>query len=140
MRGAEVLGDLGDVAVHPADERYQALVGREIILPLMDRPIPVVADDHVNPEFGTGAVKVTPAHDPNDYEASQRTGLPVMQVIDAKGRMCAPAPAKYVGMTVDEARKAVVADLEAGTSDPPSDLIEDIAIALGRRLKDFAVE
>jgi valyl-tRNA synthetase len=112
-RPETMLGDTG-VAVHPKDARYTAIVGRQVTLPLTGRTIPVVADSFVDPAFGSGAVKVTPAHDVNDYEASQRTGLPVMQVIDAKGRMCAPAPAKYVGMTVDEARKSVVADLEAG--------------------------
>jgi valyl-tRNA synthetase len=112
-RPETMLGDTG-VAVNPKDARYAAVAGRQLTLPLTGRTIPVVADSFVDPEFGSGAVKVTPAHDVNDYEAAQRTGLPIMQVIDAKGRMCAPAPAKYVGMTVDEARKAVVADLEAG--------------------------
>jgi len=112
-RPETMLGDTG-VAVHPDDARYQHLIGKLVELPLTGRRIPIVADTFVDPEFGSGAVKVTPAHDPNDYECSLRTGLPVMQVIDAQGRIQAPAPAKYVGLTVDEARKAVVADLEAG--------------------------
>ena len=112
-RPETMLGDTG-VAVHPDDERYKDLVGVRVMLPLTGRTIPVVADTFVDPTFGSGAVKVTPAHDPNDYECSLRTGLEVLQVIDAKGRIQAPAPASYVGMTVEEARKAVVADLEAG--------------------------
>src|SRR5690242_3943950 len=111
-RPETMLGDTG-VAVHPTDARYQAVVGKPVVLPLTGRTIPIVADTFVDPAFGSGAVKVTPAHDPNDYECSLRTGLPVLQVIDLRGRMCAPAPDKYVGMTVEEARKAVVADLEA---------------------------
>jgi len=112
-RPETMLGDTG-VAVNPTDERYTALVGKQVELPLTGRTIPIVADSFVDKEFGTGAVKVTPAHDVNDYEAAQRTNLAILQVIDAKGRMMAPAPAKYVGMTVDGARKAVVEDLEAG--------------------------
>ncbi len=112
-RPETMLGDTG-VAVHPDDERYKALVGKQLELPLSGRTIAIVADTFVDPAFGSGAVKVTPAHDPNDYEASQRTGLPILQVIDTYGKICAPAPAKYVGMTVEEARAAVVADLEAG--------------------------
>ena len=111
-RPETMLGDTG-VAVHPDDERYKHLVGRRVELPLTGRTIPIVADTFVDPEFGSGAVKVTPAHDVNDYECSQRCGLEILQVIDRKGRMQAPAPEKYVGLTIDEARKLVVADLEA---------------------------
>ncbi|HSD88284.1 MAG TPA: valine--tRNA ligase, partial [Kofleriaceae bacterium] len=89
--------------------------------PLTGRQIPIVPFDlnrdgkaWPDPAFGSGAVKITPAHDPNDYEASQIANLPVLQVIDPKGKMCAPSPDKYIGMSVDDARKAVVADLEAG--------------------------
>ncbi|HUQ01821.1 MAG TPA: valine--tRNA ligase [Kofleriaceae bacterium] len=110
-RPETMLGDTG-VAVHPDDERYKDLIGKEVELPLTGRRIPIVADTFVDKEFGSGAVKVTPAHDFNDFECSQRTGLAVIQVIDARGKMSAPAPDKYVGMSVDEARKAVVADLE----------------------------
>jgi valyl-tRNA synthetase len=119
-RPETMLGDTA-VAVHASDERYKHLHGRMLELPLTGRQIPIVAFDLVrdgkpwpDPAFGSGAVKITPAHDPNDYDASQIAKLDVLQVIDTKGRMCAPAPDKYVGMTVDEARKAVVADLEAG--------------------------
>jgi len=111
-RPETMLGDTG-VAVHPDDERYRHLVGKEVELPLTGRRIPIVADTFVDPEFGSGAVKVTPAHDFNDYECGQRTGLAIIQVIDAKGLMMAPSPDKYIGLTVERARKAVVADLEA---------------------------
>ena len=112
-RPETMLGDTA-VAVHPDDERYKAVVGKLVHLPLTGRQIPIVADTWPDPAFGSGAVKVTPAHDPNDFEIGQRAGLEIIQVIDPKGRMCDPSPAKYVGMTVDEARKAIVADLEAG--------------------------
>ena len=111
-RPETMLGDTA-VAVNPSDVRYTDAIGKLVTLPLTGRQIPIIADAWPDPEFGSGAVKVTPAHDPNDYEIGQRAGLPVIQVIDAKGRMCAPAADKYVGLTVDEARKAVVADLEA---------------------------
>jgi valyl-tRNA synthetase len=112
-RPETMLGDTG-VAVHPDDERYAAVVGKAVVLPLTGRTIPIVSDRFVDPEFGSGAVKVTPAHDPNDYECALRTSLAVLQVIDPRGRIQDPAPPAYVGLTVEEARKAVVADLEAG--------------------------
>ena len=134
-RPETMLGDTG-VAVHPDDERYKDLVGQEVELPLTGRRIPIVADTFVEKEFGSGAVKVTPAHDFNDHECSLRTGLPALQVIDAHGKLCAPAPAKYVGMSVDEARKEVVADLEAlgllGT-------IKDHKVPRGRSQRSGAV-
>jgi valyl-tRNA synthetase len=134
-RPETMLGDTG-VAVHPDDERYKDLVGKEVALPLTGRRIPIVADTFVDKEFGSGAVKVTPAHDFNDFECSQRTGLAVIQVIDAHGKICAPAPDKYVGMSVDDARKAVVADLEAlellGT-------IKDHKVPRGRSQRSGAV-
>src|SRR5687768_12104297 len=97
-RPETMLGDTA-VAVHPDDERYKAVVGKLVHLPLTGRQIPIVADTWPDPAFGSGAVKVTPAHDPNDFEIGQRAGLEIIQVIDPKGRMCDPAPAKYVGMT-----------------------------------------
>ncbi len=119
-RPETMLGDTA-VAVNVNDPRYTHLHGKQVELPLTGRTIPIVAIElnrqgkiWPDPEFGSGAVKVTPAHDPNDHEASQVAGLPVLQVIDFAGKMMAPAPGKYVGMTVDEARKAVVEDLEAG--------------------------
>jgi valyl-tRNA synthetase len=119
-RPETMLGDTA-VAVHAKDERYASMHGKQIELPLTGRTIPIVPIDIIrdgkawpDPAFGTGAVKVTPAHDPNDYAVSQIANLPVLEVIDRQGKMMAPAPAKYVGMTVEQARKAVVADLEAG--------------------------
>ena len=111
-RPETMLGDTA-VAVHPDDERYKHLVGQEVALPLTGRRIPIVADSFVDPAFGSGAVKITPAHDENDFECALRLGLPDLQVIDRKGRMQAPAPEKYVGLSTDQARKAVLADLEA---------------------------
>jgi len=117
-RPETMLGDTG-VAVHPSDERYKHLHGKSVKLPLTDREIPIVPVEikmrgkvFPDPAFGTGAVKVTPAHDPNDYLVSQAANLPIIDVIDKHAKMIAPAPAKYVGMTVNECRKAVVADLE----------------------------
>ncbi|MFT4266381.1 MAG: valine--tRNA ligase [Xenophilus sp.] len=106
---------LGDVAVmvHPEDERYTALIGRNVKLPLVDRFIPVIADDYVDRAFGTGVVKVTPAHDHNDYAVGQRHGLPVIGVLTLDAKINENAPEKYRGMDRFAARKAVVADLEA---------------------------
>jgi len=112
-RPETMLGDTA-VAVHPDDERYSALIGERVQLPLSDREIPVIGDDIlVKIGFGTGAVKVTPAHDPNDFETGKRHQLELLQIIDFEGKIQAPAPAKYVGMTVKQARKAVLDDLEA---------------------------
>jgi len=110
-RPETMLGDTG-VAVHPDDERYKDLIGKTVQLPLTDREIPIVADTFVDPEFGSGAVKVTPAHDFNDFECGKRCGLEALSIIDTKGELIDPAPEKYRGMTVAEARKAVVADLD----------------------------
>ena len=106
---------LGDVAVmvHPDDERYAALIGRQVSLPLVGREIPVIADAYVDREFGTGVVKVTPAHDANDYAVGQRHGLPMIGVLTLDARINDNAPAAYQGMDRFEARKRIVADLEA---------------------------
>ncbi|WP_421956229.1 valine--tRNA ligase [Polaromonas sp.] len=106
---------LGDVAVmvHPEDERYKHLVGKLVKLPLCDRDIPVIADDYVDKEFGTGVVKVTPAHDTNDYAVGQRHNLPIIGVLTLDAAINDNAPVKYRGMDRFVARKAVVADLEA---------------------------
>ena len=105
---------LGDVAVmvHPEDERYRHLIGKEVVLPLCDRNIPVIADDYVDKEFGTGVVKVTPAHDTNDYAVGQRHHLPIIGVLSLDAAINDNAPEKYRGMDRFVARKAVVADLE----------------------------
>ncbi len=106
---------LGDVAVmvHPEDERYKHLIGKMVNLPLCDRQIPVIADEYVDREFGTGVVKVTPAHDQNDYAVGQRHKLPMICVLTLQATVNDNAPAKYQGMDRFVARKAVVADLEA---------------------------
>ncbi len=106
---------LGDVAVmvHPEDERYSALIGKQVHLPLCGRTIPVIADDYVDKAFGTGVVKVTPAHDTNDYQVGQRHQLPIIGVLNLDATINANAPEKYRGLDRFVARKAVVADLEA---------------------------
>ncbi len=106
---------LGDVAVmvHPEDERYAALVGRTVTLPLVGREIPVIADDYVDREFGTGVVKVTPAHDANDYAVGQRHGLPAIGVLALDATVNDHAPEAYRGLDRFEARRRIVADLEA---------------------------
>ncbi|WTJ29461.1 valine--tRNA ligase [Streptomyces luteogriseus] len=109
-RAETMLGDTA-VAVHPDDERYKHLVGRRIALPLTGRTIPVVADTHVDPEFGTGAVKVTPAHDPNDFAIGQRHGLESLTVMDERGVITAHGP--FEGLDRFEARSAIVAALRA---------------------------
>jgi valyl-tRNA synthetase len=107
-RAETMLGDTA-VAVHPDDERYAHLVGREVELPLTGRRIPIVADTHVDPAFGSGAVKVTPAHDPNDFEIGQRHDLPSLTVLDERGVITAPGP--FEGLDRFEARPAIVAAL-----------------------------
>ena len=110
-RPETMMGDTG-VAVNPNDERYKHLVGKTCILPLMDREIPIVADEYVEMDFGTGCVKMTPAHDPNDFEVGLRHNLDTIRVLDDNGKVNANG-GKYEGMDRYEARKAVVADLEA---------------------------
>ena len=107
---------LGDVAlmVNPADERYTALVGKQVILPLVGKHIPVIADDYVDKEFGTGVVKVTPAHDANDYAVGQRHDLPIVGVLALDATINDNAPAAYRGLDRFVARKKIVDDLEAG--------------------------
>ncbi len=111
-RPETMLGDTA-VAVNPADERYKALVGKTLRLPLTDREIPVVADEYVDMEFGTGCVKITPAHDPNDFEVGKRHDLPVIRVMNDDGTMNEQAGG-YAGQDRYAARKNIVADLEAG--------------------------
>ena len=109
-RPETMLGDTA-VAVNPKDERYQDLVGKTLKLPLTDREIPVVADEYVDMEFGTGCVKITPAHDPNDFEVGKRHNLPEIVMLNDDGTIAAPG--KYQGMDRYEARKAMVADLDS---------------------------
>ncbi len=109
-RPETMLGDTA-VAINPKDSRYIDLHGKNVMLPLMDREIPIILDEIADPQFGSGAVKLTPAHDPNDFEAGKRHNLPRIQVIDEQGRMT-PAAGSYAGLDRFEARKRVVADLE----------------------------
>jgi valyl-tRNA synthetase len=111
-RPETMLGDTG-VAVHPSDERYRAILGKKVRLPLTEREIPVVADHFVDPKFGTGCVKLTPAHDPNDHAAGARLGLDSITVIGFDAKMTAAAGEKYAGLDRFACRKAVLADLEA---------------------------
>lgn len=110
-RPETLLGDTA-VAVNPDDERYTDLIGKMLVLPLTGREIPVVADAYVDKEFGTGCVKITPAHDPNDFEVGKRHNLPEINIMNDDATICLPG-SKYDGMERYEARKAIVADLEA---------------------------
>jgi valyl-tRNA synthetase len=111
-RPETMLGDTA-VAVHPEDERYKHLVGKQIKLPLTDRLIPIIADAYVDPEFGSGCVKITPGHDFNDYEIGKRHNLPLINIFDANAALNDEAPPAYRGLDRFEARKRVIADLEA---------------------------
>jgi valyl-tRNA synthetase len=125
-RPETMLGDAA-VAVHPEDERYQHLVGQSVILPLMNREIPVIADTYVDREFGTGVVKITPAHDPNDFEVGKRHSLPEIEVMTGDAHMSAAA-GKYAGLDRFVARAQIVSDLqELGLLEK----IEDITHAVG---------
>ncbi len=111
-RPETMLGDTA-VMVHPEDERYKAMIGKMVKLPLTEREIPIIADSYVDLEFGTGCVKVTPAHDFNDYAVGQRHGLPMISILTLDAKINDAAPEKYRGLDRFDARKAVVADLEA---------------------------
>jgi len=111
-RPETMLGDVA-VAVNPTDERNKHLIGKQVVLPLTGRTIPVIADDYVDPEFGTGCVKITPAHDFNDYKIGQRHGLPQINVLTLKAEINDNAPEAYRGLDRFEARKRVLADLQS---------------------------
>ena len=111
-RPETMLGDCA-VAVHPEDERYADLIGRTVQLPLCDREIPIIADDYVDREFGTGCVKITPAHDFNDYEMGRRHGLPVINILNDDAAINDTAPIAYRGLDRLEARQRVIADMDA---------------------------
>jgi valyl-tRNA synthetase len=111
-RPETMLGDSA-VAVHPDDDRYRDLVGQQIVLPIVGRHIPIIADDYVDPEFGTGCVKITPAHDFNDYDIGKRHDLPMYNVLTDNAAMNDDVPEAYRGLDRFEARKAVVAELES---------------------------
>lgn len=110
-RPETMLGDTA-LAVNPKDKRYQDLIGKSCILPLMEREIPIIADDYVDQEFGTGVVKITPAHDPNDFEVAERHGLPFILILDGEAKITAEG-GKYQGQDRYEARASVIRDLEA---------------------------
>ncbi len=110
-RPETILGDTA-IAIHPRDEKNRHLVGRKVVVPIAGRVIPVIEDNMVDPEFGSGCVKITPAHDPNDFLVGRRHGLEQIQVIDSDGVMCGEASGKYAGMDRFEARKAIVEDLK----------------------------
>lgn len=110
-RPETMLGDTA-VAVHPEDERYKKFIGTTVVLPLTGREIPVIADEYVDKEYGTGAVKITPAHDPNDFEVGERHNLPRIEVIGKDGKITSDAPAKYRGLDVETARERVLEDLK----------------------------
>ena len=106
-----MLGDVA-VAVHPDDERYKHLIGTRILLPITDEEIPIIADEYVDMNYGTGAVKITPAHDPNDFEMAKRHHLPLKQIISQEGKMI-NVPPQFLGLTPAEARTRVLAALES---------------------------
>lgn len=110
-RPETIFGDVA-IAVHPNDERYKHMIGMKVLLPITEREIPIIADDYVDPNYGTGAVKITPAHDPNDYEVGKRHDLGRIQVIDFDGTMI-NTPEQFLGLTVEQARKRIVAAIQA---------------------------
>lgn len=110
-RPETMLGDVA-VAVHPDDERYKKLIDTRILLPIIDREIPIIADEYVDMSYGTGAVKITPAHDPNDFEMAERHGLPVKSIISHDGRLI-NVPPQFLGLDPQEARRRILAALEA---------------------------
>ncbi len=130
-----MLGDSA-VAVHPDDERYTKLVGEEVLLPIVGRRIPIIADDYVDPEFGTGCVKITPAHDFNDYDIGKRHGLPMYNVLTDDAAMNDEVPEDYRGLDRFEARKKIVAEFESlGLLEK----IEDYTVKIPRGDRSHAV-
>jgi valyl-tRNA synthetase len=111
-RPETMLGDTA-VAVHPSDDRYSHLIGRQVLLPVVNRSIPIIADDAVDPEFGSGAVKVTPAHDPLDFEIGRRHALPSIDVMTPEARISLAAPDRFQGLDRYEARRRILAELES---------------------------
>ena len=125
-RPETMLGDTA-IAVHPEDDRFKHLIGKTVTLPLVDREIPIISDDYVDPEFGTGCVKVTPAHDPNDFAIGERHDLEFINIMNDDASLNSNVPEKYRGMTREDARKAVVADLElVGFLDKTEDYINKV--------------
>ena len=125
-RPETMLGDTA-IAVHPEDDRFKHLIGKTVTLPLVGREIPIISDDYVDPEFGTGCVKVTPAHDPNDFAIGERHDLEFINIMNDDASLNSNVPEKYRGMTREDARKAVVADLElVGFLDKTEDYINKV--------------
>jgi valyl-tRNA synthetase len=110
-RPETMLGDVA-IAVHPDDERYKSLIGTRVLLPILEKEIPIIADEYVDPSFGTGAVKITPAHDANDFEVGERHNLERIQVIDNEGKMI-NVPPQFMGLTIEQARPRILAALQA---------------------------
>jgi valyl-tRNA synthetase len=127
-RPETMFGDVA-VAVHPTDERYRDLVGTNVILPLMETPIPVIADEHADPEKGTGVVKITPAHDPNDFEVGLRHRLPQINVMNEDATLNDKVPGHFRGLDRYKARRKILEELEA---DGRLDKVEDHVLAIGR--------
>ena len=126
-RPETMLGDTA-VAIHPEDARYQHLIGKTVTLPLVEREIPIITDEYVDPEFGTGCVKVTPAHDPNDFVMGERHDLKFINIMNDDASLNSNVPDKYVGLSREDARKAVLADLQ---SEGFLDKIEDYVNKVG---------
>ncbi len=126
-RPETMLGDTA-VAIHPEDVRYQHLIGKTVTLPLVEREIPIITDEYVDPEFGTGCVKVTPAHDPNDFVMGERHDLKFINIMNDDASLNSNVPDKYVGLSREDARKAVLADLQ---SEGLLDKIEDYVNKVG---------
>ena len=122
-----MLGDTA-VAVHPEDDRYKDLIGKTIELPLVGRKIPIIADKYVDPEFGTGCVKVTPAHDPNDFLIGERHNLEFVNIMNEDASMNSNVPNKYQKLTREEARKTVINDMD---KEGAIDKIEDYSNKIG---------
>src|SRR5947207_4188591 len=137
VRPETMLADTA-IAVNPDDERYTRLIGETAILPLVGRALPILADDYVDPEFGTGALKITPGHDPNDFDIGRKHGLDEVTVIGEDGRMTEAAGERFAGLTVDEARDAVVAALrEEGLISGTQPYVHDVPHShrSGRRIE-----
>ena len=125
-RPETMLGDTA-VAINPKDDRYQHLIGKHIILPIVGREIPIIADEYVDPEFGTGCVKITPAHDPNDFLMGERHDLEFINIMNKDASMNSSVPDKYVGMSREEVRKEVVKDIDSdGLLDKKEDYLTKI--------------
>jgi valyl-tRNA synthetase len=137
VRPETMLADTA-IAVNPGDERYSRLIGESAVLPLVGRRLPVIADEHVDPEFGTGALKITPGHDPADFEIGRKHGLEEVSVIGEDGRITDAAPERFRGMEVDQARAAVVAELrEEGLISATDAYVHDVPHShrSGRRIE-----